>query len=76
MDFGEEAFEARILNDGQQVHDMQEFIEIVGKYVQGTMNEGETTYLKYQKVRLNPVYLHEKNEKIILDSIKGVKFNC
>ena len=40
------------------------------------MNEGETTYLKYQKVRLNPVYLHEKNEKIILDSIKGVKFNC
>lgn len=33
MDFGEEAFEARILNDGQQVHDMQEFIEIAGKYV-------------------------------------------
>ena len=33
MDFGEETFEARILNNGQQVHDMQEFVEIVGEYV-------------------------------------------
>ena len=33
MDFGEGTFEARILNNGQQVHDMQEFVEIAGEYV-------------------------------------------
>lgn len=35
------------------------------------MTEG--TYLKYQKSKLNPVYLHEKNQKQILDSIEGVE---
>ena len=42
MDFGEETFEAQILNNGRQVHDMQEFVEVAGEYVEGTMNEGET----------------------------------
>ena len=32
------------------------------------------TLLKYQKTQLNPVYLHEKNERIILDSMKGLEF--
>ena len=33
MDFGEEAFEAEILNNGKIVHDMKEFVEIAGDYV-------------------------------------------
>ena len=33
MDFGEETFEAQILNNGRQVHDMQEFVELAGEYV-------------------------------------------
>lgn len=33
MDFGEETFEAQILNNGRQVHDMQEFVEVAGEYV-------------------------------------------
>lgn len=33
MDFGKESFEAKILNTGQIVHNMLEFIEIAGEYV-------------------------------------------
>ena len=33
MDFGEENFEARILNTGECVHNMLEFLEIAGEYV-------------------------------------------
>ena len=33
MDFGEEPFEAVILNTGETVHDMLEFIKIAGEYV-------------------------------------------
>lgn len=33
MDFGERKFEARILNTGQMVHNMLEFLEAAGEYV-------------------------------------------
>lgn len=33
MDFGTERFEAKILNTGNTVHNMAEFIEIAGQYV-------------------------------------------
>lgn len=33
MDFGNEKFEAKILNTGNVIHDMKEFIEVAGKYV-------------------------------------------
>lgn len=33
MNFGEEPFEAEILNTGEVVHNMREFVEIAGDYV-------------------------------------------
>lgn len=33
MNFGKDAFEAKILNTGQVVHNMKEFVEIAGEYV-------------------------------------------
>lgn len=33
MDFGKEEFEAQILNTGQMVHTMKEFVEIAGEYI-------------------------------------------
>lgn len=33
----------------------------------------QDTYLKYQKKKLNEVYLHEKNKKAILKEIKGLR---
>lgn len=33
MNFGEDSFEAKILNTGEVVHDMLDFIKIAGQYV-------------------------------------------
>ena len=33
MNFGEQSFEAKILNSGEMVHDMSEFVDIAGEYV-------------------------------------------
>ena len=35
MNFGEDSFEAKILNTGEVVHDMLDFIKIAGQYVSG-----------------------------------------
>lgn len=35
----------------------------------------KSTYLKYNKSRLNGTYLHEKNKELILKAIKGLDFN-
>ena len=34
MDFGRENFEAKIVNTGQLVHNMQEFLDVAVEYVQ------------------------------------------
>lgn len=36
------------------------------------MNVAKETYMKYNKNKLNPVYLHEKNKDVILKSIEGI----
>lgn len=41
MDFGEEPMEAKILNTGDMVYNMQEFIGIAGKFVQVRSDEGK-----------------------------------
>ena len=46
---------------------MDYFTELLIKYTEGT-------YLKYRKSTLNKVYLHEKNKKYILESIKEIEF--
>ncbi len=33
MNFGEQSFEAKILNTGETVHNMSEFVDIAGEYV-------------------------------------------
>lgn len=38
------------------------------------IDKTENTYLKYKKSRLNESYLHDRNKKMILESIKGIKF--
>ena len=55
--------------------DSQEFFSWERYFTKLLVQKTEMTYLKYQKAKLNPVYLHEKNKRTILDSIKGVEFN-
>ena len=32
------------------------------------------SYLKYSKSKLNETYLHEKNRRVILESLEGIEF--
>lgn len=44
------------------------FTDFLIQYTQGT-------YLNYSKRKLNEVYLHEKNKKVILDTMEKIVFN-
>lgn len=63
-----------ILEQPEEFIDSREFFSWERYFTKLLIQKTEMTYLKYQKAKLNPVYLHEKNERIILDSIKGLKF--
>lgn len=64
-----------ILEQPEKFIDSQEFFSWERYFTKLLVQKTEMTYLKYQKAKLNPVYLHEKNKRTILDSIKGVEFN-
>ncbi len=42
MDFGNEKFEASILNTGEMVHNMEEFVNIADKYFYSDRMESRT----------------------------------
>ena len=37
------------------------------------MVKTENTFMQYRKGKLNPVYLHDKNKKAVLDTIEGIE---
>ena len=37
------------------------------------MVKTENTFMHYRKGKLNPVYLHDKNKKAVLDTIEGIE---
>lgn len=83
-----ESFEWLILNAGIiEKKEIEEILKEPEKYIESQeyfsweryftsllIKKTEGTYLKYQKSRLNPVYLHERNKKMILESIRGIEF--
>lgn len=38
------------------------------------MEKTKDSYLKYSKSKLNETYLHEKNRRVILESLEGIEF--
>lgn len=83
-----ESFEWIILNSGLISNsNLQAILEKPENYIDSTeyfsweryftqllISITEDTYLKYRKSKLNKIYLHEKNAKVILDSIDGINF--
>lgn len=49
--------------------DSQEYFSWERFFTKVLVDKTEGTYLKYQKGKLNPAYLHEKNKKIILQML-------
>ena len=80
-----ESFEWIILSSGLlEDKEIKEILEEPENYIESQvyfswerfftkllMDKTEGTYLKYQKARLNPAYLHEKNKRIVLKQLEN-----
>lgn len=62
-----------ILENPEDYIDSREFLSWERFFTKLLTDKTEGSYLKYKKSALNESYLHEKNKKKILGSIKGVK---
>lgn len=62
-----------ILEEPEEYIESQEYFSWERFFTELLAKKTEGTYLKYQKSKLNQVYLHEKNKKMILDSIIGIE---
>lgn len=62
-----------ILKEPENYIESQEYFSWERYFTSLLIKKTKDTYLKYQKNTLNQVYLHERNKKMILDCIKGIK---
>ena len=63
-----------ILLEPEQYIDSKDYFSREQYFAKLLIRCTENTYLQYRKSKLNETYLHEKNKKMILESIKGIKF--
>lgn len=64
----------QILQTPEQYIDSREYFSWEQFFTKLLITETEGTYLRYNKKKLNPVYLHEKNKQRILAVVQGIKF--
>ena len=64
-----------ILEEPEEYIESQEFFSWERYFTRLLIQETEGTLFQYQKSKLNPVYLHEKNKRSILKAIEGIKFH-
>lgn len=62
-----ESFEWLILNYSKDYFSWEQF------FTKLLMVKTENTFMQYRKGKLNPVYLHDKNKKAVLDTIEGIE---
>lgn len=65
---------SKVLDEPENYIDSTEYFSWERYFTRLLVQKTEGTHFKYQKSKLNPVYLHEKNKKQIVESIKGLKF--
>lgn len=64
----------KILNSPENFIDSKEYFSWEQYFTKLLMSKTENTFMQYRKSKLNPVFLHDKNKKAILDTIKGIEF--
>lgn len=64
---------SKILESPEDYIDSREFFSWERYFTRLLVQKTEGTPFKYQKSKLNPVYLHEKNKKQIVESMEGMK---
>ena len=63
----------KILEEPEQYIDSKDYFSWEQYFTKLLMEYTEGTYLQYHKSKLNETYLHDKNKRQILESIKGVE---
>lgn len=61
-----------LLRNPEDYIDGKEYFSWERYFTKLLVDQTENMYLKYQKSKLNPAYLHEKNRTVILKSIEGI----
>ncbi len=64
---------SEILDQPEKFIESQEYFSWERYFAKLLSQKTEGTIYKYQKSKLNPIYLHERNKKVILNSIEGIK---
>lgn len=62
-----------ILDNPENFLDSREYFSWERFFTKLLIERTKDSYLRYSKTKLNEAYLHEKNKKVILESIKGIK---
>lgn len=62
-----------ILKEPENYIESQEYFSWERYFTSLLIKKTKDIYLKYQKNRLNQVYLHERNKRMVLDCIKGIE---
>lgn len=63
-----------ILENPEEYIDSKEYFSWERYFAQLLINVTDGNYLKYNKSKLNPAYLHEKSKEAILKCIEGIDF--
>lgn len=61
-----------ILKEPEKYIESQKYFSWERFFTNLLIEKTDGTYMKYQKSKLNPVYLHEKNKRMILSSARGI----
>lgn len=64
----------KILNTPENFIDSSEYFSWEQYFTKLLISKTENTFMQYRKSKLNPVFLHDKNKKAILDIIVGINF--
>ena len=64
-----------ILQNPEAYIDSKEYFSWERYFTKLLIEKTEGTYLQYKKATLNETYLHEKNKRKILQSMKGIDFS-
>ena len=59
-----------ILKEPEKYIESQKYFSWERFFTNLLIEKTDGTYMKYQKSKLNPVYLHEKNKRMILSSVR------
>jgi hypothetical protein len=63
-----------MLEEPEKYIDSKEYFSWERYFTKVLVDRTQDSYLQYRKAKLNAAYLHERNKRTILKSIRGIEF--